>query len=163
MACPVRGRASGEPELPASPVRTVAATRAIEEFGDRLRERWASWGSRSHEDAEAAVEEAVGRELAHEVGEQSNDAEQPNDTERSSDTGPAYSAAPRDLGTMDVFNRSFDVMASLITRHRMASNPPDVLVTVPSDAIRTMDFHRAAEMIDLGRRLTIEAMDAAGR
>jgi NTE family protein len=64
---------------------------------------------------------------------------------------------------MDVFNRSFDVMASLITRHRMASNPPDVLVTVPSDACRTMDFHRAAEMIDLGRRLTIEAMDAAGR
>jgi len=153
----------GEPEQPASPVRTVAATRAIEEFGDRLRERWASWGSRSHEDAEAAVEEAVGRELAHEVGEQSNDAEQPNDTERSSDTGPAYSAAPRDLGTMDVFNRSFDVMASLITRHRMASNPPDVLVTVPSDACRTMDFHRAAEMIDLGRRLTEEAMDAAGR
>jgi NTE family protein len=97
------------------------------------------------------------------VGEQSNDAEQPNDTERSSDTGPTYSAAPRDLGTMDVFNRSFDVMASLITRHRMASNPPDVLVTVPSDACRTMDFHRAAEMIDLGRRLTIEAMDAAGR
>ena len=74
-----------------------------------------------------------------------------------------WEAAPRDLGTMDVFNRSFDTMAALITRYRMAGNPPDVIVNVPSDACRTMDFHRAAEMIELGRRLTEEALDAAGR
>ena len=53
-------------------------------------------------------------------------------------------------------------MSSLVARYRMASNPPDVLVTLPSDAARTLEFHRAAEMIALGRQLTTEALDAQG-
>lgn len=69
---------------------------------------------------------------------------------------------PRDLTSVEVFNRSFDTMAALITRYRMAANPPDVHVSVPSDACKTMDFHRAAELIELGRELTTAALDAAG-
>ncbi|NHA69384.1 patatin-like phospholipase family protein [Phycicoccus flavus] len=76
--------------------------------------------------------------------------------------GPGYTPAPRDLASAEIFNRSFDTMAALITRYRMASNPPDVLVSVPSDACRTMDFHRAGEMIALGRELTARALDDAG-
>ncbi len=67
-----------------------------------------------------------------------------------------------DIGTVDLLNMSFDTMSALISRYRMASNPPDVLVTVPSNAVRTLDFHRAAEMIELGRQLTTEALDSAG-
>ena len=67
-----------------------------------------------------------------------------------------------DIGLVDLLNMSFDTMSALISRYRMASNPPDVLVTVPSNAVRTLDFHRAAEMIELGRQLTIEALDHAG-
>jgi NTE family protein len=44
----------------------------------------------------------------------------------------------------------------------MAGNRPDVLVEVPSDACSTFDFHRADELIALGRRLTAEALDRAG-
>ncbi|REF29892.1 patatin-like phospholipase family protein [Calidifontibacter indicus] len=69
---------------------------------------------------------------------------------------------PKDPSTMEIFNRSFDTMSSLVARYRMASNPPDVLVTLPSDAARTLEFHRAAEMIALGRQLTTEALDAQG-
>lgn len=69
---------------------------------------------------------------------------------------------PKDLSTVEMFNRSFDTMSSLVARYRMASNPPDVLVTLPSDACRTLEFHRAAEMIELGRRLTTQALDEAG-
>ncbi len=78
----------------------------------------------------------------------------------SSATG--FAPAPKDLASAEIFNRSFDTMAALITRYRMASNPPDVLVSVPSDACRTMDFHRAGEMIALGRELTGKALDDAG-
>jgi NTE family protein len=53
-------------------------------------------------------------------------------------------------------------MTALITRYRMASMPPDVLVTIPVNACRTMDFHRASEMISLGRSLTIDALESAG-
>ncbi|WP_229674865.1 patatin-like phospholipase family protein [Terrabacter tumescens] len=67
-----------------------------------------------------------------------------------------------DVGLLDLLNMSFDTMSALISRYRMASNPPDVLVTVPSNAVRTLDFHRAAEMIELGRQLTTEALDHAG-
>ena len=76
--------------------------------------------------------------------------------------GPGYTAAPKELASTEIFNRSFDTMAALITRYRMASNPPDVLVSVPSDACRTMDFHRASEMIALGRELTERSLDEAG-
>jgi NTE family protein len=67
-----------------------------------------------------------------------------------------------DIGLVDLLNMSFDTMSALISRYRMASNPPDVLVTVPSNAVRTLDFHRAAEMIELGRQLTTDALDQAG-
>jgi NTE family protein len=36
-----------------------------------------------------------------------------------------------------------------------------VLVTIPRDACRTLDFHRAADMIALGRDLTTDALDRA--
>ncbi|GAB3874095.1 patatin family protein [Terrabacter terrigena] len=74
----------------------------------------------------------------------------------------AYVLGQADVGLVDLLNMSFDTMSALISRYRMASNPPDVLVTVPSNAVRTLDFHRAAEMIELGRELTTEALDHAG-
>lgn len=67
-----------------------------------------------------------------------------------------------ELRISDVVGLSMDAMQGLIARYRMAGLPPDVLVTVPASAARSLEFHRAAEMIDLGRRLTAEALDAAG-
>lgn len=68
-----------------------------------------------------------------------------------------------DLRTTEVIGMSFDAMQSLITRYRLAALPPDVLVTVPLSAARTLDFHRAEELIALGRTLTAQALDAAER
>lgn len=67
-----------------------------------------------------------------------------------------------DLRISDVVGMSMDAMQGLIGRYRMAGLPPDILVTVPVSAARSLEFHRAAELIDLGRRLTAEALDAAG-
>ncbi|MCW2773348.1 MAG: Patatin [Nocardioides sp.] len=72
-----------------------------------------------------------------------------------------YTAWARSLSQRDVI-RLLDpkwsapgaIAAERITRCRMAGLPPDVLVTVPVGAARSLDFHRAAEMIDLGRTLT---------
>lgn len=65
-----------------------------------------------------------------------------------------------DLRTSDVTSLSMDAVANIVARYRMAGFPPDVLITVPFSAARTIDFHRAAELIDLGRRLAAEALDA---
>lgn len=74
----------------------------------------------------------------------------------------AEDALPKDLTTADVVSRSFDTMSALVARYRMAANPPDVLVSVPADACHTLDFHRAAEMVRLGRELTSRALDERG-
>lgn len=62
----------------------------------------------------------------------------------------------------DIIGASLDTMGAVITRYRMAGNPPDVVITVPADACRTMEFHHAAEMIALGRDRAIRALDEAG-
>ena len=64
------------------------------------------------------------------------------------------------LRSFEVMNRTIDVMQGALARHQLASYPPDVLVEVPRNTCRSLDFHRAAEVIDVGRRLAVRALDA---
>lgn len=74
----------------------------------------------------------------------------------------AAQAAPKALRIIDLMNQSLDTTAALLTRYRLASNPPDVMVQIPSDACAMMDYHRAKDMIALGRELTELALSRAG-
>jgi NTE family protein len=76
--------------------------------------------------------------------------------------GQPFGPLPAGLSKFDVMSQSLDAMQSVLTRYRLAGYPPDVLVAVPKDACRSLDFHRAAEMIELGRELTTQALDRAG-
>lgn len=67
-----------------------------------------------------------------------------------------------DLKVSDVTSLAMDAVQGMIARYRTAGFPPDVLVTVPYGAARTVDFHRAAELIELGRQLTAAALDEQG-
>lgn len=69
---------------------------------------------------------------------------------------------PGSLRLFEVVTHSIEAMESIVAAYRMAGNRPDVLVEVPSDACSTFDFHRADELIALGRRLTAEELDRAG-
>ena len=69
---------------------------------------------------------------------------------------------PGTLRIFDVVIHSIEVMESIITAYRMAANRPDVMIEVPSDSCTAFDFHRADEMIALGRKLTADALDRAG-
>ena len=71
-----------------------------------------------------------------------------------------FGPAPPGLGITHVASLALDTMGALITRFRLAALPPDVLVTVDADAAGMLEFHRAEELIALGRRLTAEALDA---
>ncbi|GAY13695.1 patatin-like phospholipase family protein [Mycobacterium sp. shizuoka-1] len=63
------------------------------------------------------------------------------------------------LGSFAVMNRTIDIAQAALARHQMAAYPPDLLIEVPRTACRSLDFHRAAEMIDLGRELAVKALD----
>jgi NTE family protein len=74
----------------------------------------------------------------------------------------AGAALPGDLRIADVLTFSLDAMQDLITRYRMAGLPPDISIAVPVSACRVLDFHRAAEMVAVGRELAVKALDDAG-
>lgn len=63
--------------------------------------------------------------------------------------------------TSEMLGMSFDAMQGLITRYRFATQPPDIHLKFPSDVCRTLDFHRAEEMIELGRKITERELDRA--
>ena len=70
--------------------------------------------------------------------------------------------APDDLRITSVLSQSLDAMQDLIARYRMAGLPPDIHIAVPVSAGGVLDFHRAADLIALGRELTVKALDDAG-
>lgn len=73
-----------------------------------------------------------------------------------------FEELPAGLRTTDVMTESLEVLQSIIQRYQLASFPADALVVVPHTSVGTMDFHRAAEQIELGRRLAAETFDRVG-
>lgn len=63
------------------------------------------------------------------------------------------------LGSFAVMMRSIDIAQAALARHQMAAYPPDLLIEVPRTACRSLDFHRAAEVIGLGHELAARALD----
>ncbi|HBX81364.1 MAG: patatin-like phospholipase family protein [Propionibacteriaceae bacterium] len=72
----------------------------------------------------------------------------------------AFDDAPSAVSLLDVTTMSLDTVSSLITRYRLAGSPPDVLIELPANTCGMLEFHRAAELIAHGRRLTTVALDA---
>ena len=64
------------------------------------------------------------------------------------------------LGSFDVMNRTIDIAQSALARHTLAAYPPDLLIEVPRTTCRSLEFHRAVEVIAVGRELTMRALDA---
>ncbi|MBU9766433.1 esterase [Mycobacterium sp. TNTM28] len=63
------------------------------------------------------------------------------------------------LGSFEVMNRTIDIAQAALARHTLAAYPPDRLIEVPRSVCRSLDFHRAAEVIDVGRELAARALD----
>ncbi len=63
------------------------------------------------------------------------------------------------MGSFEVMNRTIDIAQAALARHQLANHPPDLLIEVPRAACRSLDFHRAAEVIEIGRKLAVAALD----
>jgi NTE family protein len=62
-------------------------------------------------------------------------------------------------GAFELFARALDVVQETITRLKLAAEPPDLLITIPRNACAFYEFHRADELIALGRKRTFEALE----
>ncbi|MCV6966423.1 esterase [Mycobacterium intermedium] len=63
------------------------------------------------------------------------------------------------LGSFEVMNRTIDIAQSALARHTLAAYPADLLIEVPRSTCRSLEFHRAAEVIEIGRELATRALD----
>lgn len=64
----------------------------------------------------------------------------------------------REPGVLDLFARSLDVVQETLTRYKLAAQPPDLLISIPRNVCAFYEFQRAAEVIEIGRQRTREAL-----
>lgn len=70
-----------------------------------------------------------------------------------------FEPPPLGMRTVEVMQLSVEALQAAVTRFRLAASPPDLLITVPRAAARALDFHRAEELIALGRARATAALD----
>lgn len=139
---------NGALEGAAAPQRASAVSQPLEDWVDRFRR---------------SATQVLDRDLVRAVtarfaGARSAEAE----TAASQAVEDVFGELPAGLRMFDVMQLSLEAMQSLVTDYRLAGYPADVYITVPKNAARVLDFHRADELIALGRELAAAALDDAG-
>ena len=57
-------------------------------------------------------------------------------------------------------NRTIDIAQAALARHTLAAlSARPILIEVPRSACRSLDFHRAAEVIEVGHERAARALD----
>jgi len=67
--------------------------------------------------------------------------------------------SPEDISLFETIYLTVETMQNCLTRYKIAGYPPDLTVNVPRNACTFMDFHKAYDLIALGRLITKEALD----
>ncbi|KAA3658803.1 MAG: serine protease [Chloroflexi bacterium] len=65
----------------------------------------------------------------------------------------------RGISPYEIYYQSFEAMQSTIARLKLAAYPPDKTVDIPRNACGTMEFYRAAEMIEFGYQMAQKFLD----
>jgi NTE family protein len=67
-------------------------------------------------------------------------------------------AEPRHFSAVELALRSMDTMQTTIARMKLAAYSPKLVIEIPRNICTFFEFHRAAELIELGYRRTEEAL-----
>ncbi len=68
-------------------------------------------------------------------------------------------AAAREPGALDLLTLSLDLMQANLAQLRLAAYQPDLLIEMPANVCMAHEFHRARELIDIGRAHAREVLD----
>lgn len=138
----------------------------IEEWVDAVRDkasRWFDWdalkalASRKVDTGESA-EEKISREMAKKAGPEKKKSDAPGH-ERPRDEHDTIDWDKLGIGKFDVMNLTIETMQSALVQYKIAGYPPDLLVNIPKNACRSYDYHKAPELIRLGRERMSAALD----
>jgi len=70
----------------------------------------------------------------------------------------ARSGDDHDWGAYDIVMQSFEAMQNTIARQKLAAYPPDRIIEISRNACASLEFERAAELIELGYRKAGECL-----
>ncbi|RUR36024.1 patatin-like phospholipase family protein [Vreelandella populi] len=65
----------------------------------------------------------------------------------------------REWSRLGMILESFDITQAALAKYKIAGYPPDVLIEIPKTVCSTHEFHRAKDLIRLGRHLADEALE----
>ncbi len=137
-----------------TPVQESAEQRPREEWSERMRRNVSTWLESE------MIRDRFPRLVARGEAWVAVDEGSGDEVDRSDEpASPAYDTMPRGIGTLEVMELSLDALQTVLSRFRVASYPPDLMVTVPKSACKVLEFHRATEVIEVGRRLAAETLD----
>jgi NTE family protein len=160
--------------LPMAPISAVNADLTIavslsgsEAIGDSQPEPrpTTEWLNRMLSSTSALLDSPTARAVLNRFGasipEAAKDSEDPAGSADPADSEilPGSESEVPKLGGFEVMNRTIDIAQAALARHTLAAYPPDLLIEVPRSACRGLEFHRAAEVIDIGRALAAGALD----
>lgn len=186
IAVNLAGEDDMEPRIPDAAFVDEVDASDTEEWIDALREkasRWFDWDSvkslavrkAAHPERSAeSPEEKISREVKRKEA-QNREKQQNQDADTSGAQAQKTAASGHDprslddadtidwdklgIGKFDVMNLSIETMQSALVQYKLAGYPPDLLVNIPKNACRTYDYHKAPEMIQLGRERMAAALD----
>ncbi|MEK1905815.1 MAG: patatin-like phospholipase family protein [Pseudomonas sp.] len=86
-------------------------------------------------------------------------AEPEKDATPNSATGSHALSNVGPASLLELVNQSFETMQSSLTQYKIAGYPPDILINVPKRVCRFFEFHKAPELIMLGRQIASDTLD----
>ncbi|WP_438616558.1 patatin-like phospholipase family protein [Marinobacter salinexigens] len=137
----------------------------MEEWVSNLRDkasRWFDWdnlkslGGKKGEHEESP-EEKITREMKKKELQKREAAHHPE--RKAHDDHETIDWDKLGIGKFDVMNLTIETMQSALIQYKIAGYPPDLLVNIPKNACRTYDYHKAPELIQLGRDRMSAALD----
>ena len=63
------------------------------------------------------------------------------------------------LNYTKIFRKTIDAKQDAITRYKMAGYQPDVLIEISGNCCDFYDFHKAYEMIEIGKKIAKETLE----
>ncbi|MCS5562866.1 patatin-like phospholipase family protein [Marinobacter qingdaonensis] len=136
----------------------------MEEWVDTIRDkasRWFDWDTiKSLAARKPDTEETPQDKISREMNKKDQKAEAAKPSAKSAqEEHETIDWDKLGIGKFDVMNLTVETMQSALVQYKLAGYPPDLLVNVPKNACRSYDYHKAPELIQLGRERMSLALD----
>lgn len=138
----------------------------VDEWMDTIREkasRWFDWDTlksltAKKGESDETPEDKISREMKKKDIRKQESKTSP-ETKKAQEEHETIDWDKLGIGKFDVMNLTVETMQSALVQYKLAGYPPDLLVNIPKNASRSYDYHKAPELIQLGRERMSAALD----